>query len=287
MVSAYRPASLEEALGILSRGRATVLAGGTDLMVRYRRSTGCIPCFTLPVLFIGQLEELRAMHVEPGVIRIGAACTFSDLLRWNELPEELREVISGIASPAIRNRATVGGNVCNASPAADTLPYLYAVNAQAVLTGEGKSRLLPVSRLITGPGRTALGEKELLTEIRIPRTRFSTFFYRRVGARRANACSKLSFLGLARVGKGELREARICFGAVAPTVVRSPRTERRLSGLKAPEIGRMIPQIRAAYGRLIRPIDDQRCSAGYRMEISLRLLEYFLGMLADGCGDAG
>jgi xanthine dehydrogenase FAD-binding subunit len=280
MVNVYRPASLVEALGFLRQNRAVPLAGGTDLMVQHRRSSGCTPSFGLPVLFIGHLDELKAMHAEKQTLRIGAACTYSDLLRWSELPDEFRTVISQIASPAIRNRGTVGGNVCNASPAGDTLPYLYALNAQAVVSNAEGNRLVPVSTLITGPGQTALEQGELLTGFLVPRTRFSTFFYKKVGSRRANSCSKLSFLGLARVKGNELRDVRICFGAVAPRVVRSPETEAWLSGRKTQEIDEMVPQIRAAYARLIRPIEDQRCTLRYRKEISLRLLEYFLGTLA-------
>jgi xanthine dehydrogenase FAD-binding subunit len=122
MVNAYRPDSLDEALGFLKQNRAIPLAGGTDLMVQHRRPSGCAPSFELPVLFIGHLEGLKAMQAQKESLRIGAACTFSELLRWNELPEEFRTVISQIASPAIRNRGTVGGNVCNASPPATRSP---------------------------------------------------------------------------------------------------------------------------------------------------------------------
>jgi len=301
MVSAFRPSALGEALSLMGErrgGRRLVpLAGGTDLMVRWKRSGGLAPALPCPVVFVGHLAELGDVRIEDGSrnaggeggagrgarIRIGAACTFSFLLSHPAIPAPFKEIISRIASPAIRNRGTIGGNVCNASPAGDTLPYLYALDADALLQRSGGIRALPVRTLITGAGSTARQEDELLTSLEVPQAPFNVFFYRKVGARRANSCSKLSFLGLARVEGGVVADIRMCFGAVAPTVVRSPEIEESLKGREIREVREGIPRVVRSYEGLLKPIDDRRSVARYRMEISLRLLEHFLGFeLRDG-----
>jgi len=285
MVSAFRPSALGEALALLaeSRGerRAVPLAGGTDLMVKWRRAfgrpAGDEPVFPRPVVFVGHLKELGGVSVEGARIRIGAACTFSSLLAHPAVPAPFKEIVSRIASPAIRNRGTVGGNVCNASPAGDTLPYLYALDAKAVLRRNGGIRELLVRELVTGPGETALTDDELLVSLDVPLAPFNVFFYRKVGARRANSCSKLSFLGLARVEGGAVEDIRVCFGAVAPVVVRSREIEESLRGREVGELREIVPRVVRSYGGLLRPIEDRRSAARYRMEVSLRLLERFLG----------
>jgi CO/xanthine dehydrogenase FAD-binding subunit len=304
MVSAFRPSTLGEALSLLggAKGerRLVPLAGGTDLMVKWRRAwgraAGIEPAFPCPVVFVGHLRELGGVSVEgasrnagkdAGTARgsrmlIGAACTFSFLLAHPAVPAPFKEILSQIASPAIRNRGTIGGNVCNASPAGDAIPYLYALDAAAILRGSGGVRVLPVTALITGPGATARAHDELLVSLEVPLAPFNVFFYRKIGARRSNSCSKLSFLGLARVEGGVVADVRVCFGAVGPTVVRSPEIEESLKGKDVREVFERVPRIARSYGALLKPIEDKRSAASYRMEVSLRLLERFLGFELQG-----
>jgi CO/xanthine dehydrogenase FAD-binding subunit len=300
MVSAFKPSALGEALALLAENRgerrAVPLAGGTDLMVKRGRAPGDASggeaAFSRPVVFVGHLRELDGVSVEDGFpndgsgrrggprgarMLIGAACTFSSLLAHPAVPDPFKEIVSHIASPAVRNRGTVGGNVCNASPAGDTLPYLYALDAKAVLGRSGGTRELPVRELVTGPGETARADDELLLSLDVPLAPFNVFFYRKVGARRANSCSKLSFLGLARVEGGAVEDVRVCFGAVAPVVVRSLEIEESLRGLEVGELPERVPRVVRSYRELLRPVDDRRSAARYRMEVSLRLLERFLG----------
>ena len=279
MVSSFRPRTLQEALEILREHRAIPFAGGTDLMVQHRRGQGLLPSFEHPVLFIGHLPELKEVRSEGGEVRIGSACTYSSLLGDPRVPGSFKQVLNHIASPAIRNRGTISGNIMNASPAGDTLPYLYAFDAVVLIQRCDARRLLRVSDLITGPGQTALEPGELLTEVIVPEVPFNHFYYKKVGTRRANSCSKLSFLGLSLVTDGFVQDVRICFGAVAPTVVRNREIEEELVGKEVREIVEMIPGTRRTYESLIKPIEDQRCTIRYRKEISLRLLEYFLGTM--------
>jgi xanthine dehydrogenase FAD-binding subunit len=144
VVSAYRPASLDEALRIRAEDEAIPFAGGTDLMVKRRRYSGLVPRLDRPALFIAHLPQLRGVSLERAVLTVGAAVTLSEMLSDDRVPGVLREAIGQMASPAIRNVATLGGNVCNASPAGDTLPALYCLNARLVLGSQRGERRVPI-----------------------------------------------------------------------------------------------------------------------------------------------
>lgn len=277
MAEVMTPKTLKEALEYRAQHKAIPFAGGTDLMVKRKSWAGTLPKFDAPVLMIGGLKELKLGALDNGVLRIGAAETLADIAAADVLiPEVLCLAVRQMASPGIRNTGTIGGNICNASPAGDTLPALYALNASITLQSLKGSRELPIMQFIIGPGRTELKEDELLTEIRIPLVRFSNVYYRKVGTRKADALSKLSFAGLANVGEGKIEDVRIAFGAVAPTVVRSVGAEKLLQGVKLEDVPALMPQVIDIYSRFIQPIDDQRSSAAYRKEICARLLEDFL-----------
>jgi len=276
MVTAYRPKGLHEALRIREETGAIPLAGGTDLMVAKRRRAGISPGFNGPVVFIGGIEELRAVCMDRGMLRIGCATTFTNLLKNPAIPEIFKSVFTEIASPAVRNRATIGGNICNASPAGDTLPLLYALDASVVLERVDGKRILSIDEFITGSGDTVLKEKELLTEIRVPLADLNLYFYRKIGTRQGYSCSKVSFLGLARLTDGRLEDVRMALGSVAPTVVRSKEAEKRIKNKNDRELEILVPEIVAIYDKIITPIDDQRSTACYRKNVSLRLVRHFL-----------
>lgn len=278
MVRAYRPPDFESALDIMREIHAIPFAGGTDLMVSHRNLSGLPPRFERPVLFIGHLEEIKKVEVTRDDIVIGACCTLSSLHHNESVPHALKTVIEHIASPSIRNRATIGGNICNASPAGDTLPILYALNAAIVLESKGKKRIIPIEDFVTGPGQITLMEDELVSGIRIPRNedKFDIFFYRKIGTRAGYSCAKLSFTGLARTERGRVKDIRISFGAVAATVIRSREIEENMKDKTGDKIERMLPEITSSYEAMVTPIDDQRSTSYYRKNISFKLLQYFL-----------
>ena len=282
MVKAFRPLSLADALGIAADHAVIPLAGGTDLMVQRRRVAGLTPDFDEPVLFIGHLQELNRISRDASRLTIGACCTYSRLLAHPWVPTALKRVMEEIGSPAIKNRGTLGGNICNASPAGDTLTALYALDAEVILQSRGKGRSLPIEDFILGPGKTVREREELLAAVTIPRNAPSRMVYRKVGTRKANALSKLSFIGLSEISDRRLRDLRIAFGAVAPTVVRSRELEKRIQGYPPGELWGHITSICDLFGSLIRPIDDQRSTEDYRKKASLALLRQYLQGLADG-----
>lgn len=276
MVEALRPAKLKEALQSIENGDKTILAGGTDLMVRKKRWSGVIPNFEKPVVFIGNIAELKELKLQRENIIIGAGCTFTDLIESDIVPEFIKTSALNVASPAIRNIATIGGNICNASPAADILPPFYAAQAILVIESLNSRREIPVENFIKGPGKTDLKPNEILTEIIIPNKVFNRAMYKKVGTRKATALSKLSFTALADIQAGYIKDIRMAFGAVAPTVVKSLELEDSLKGLTKDDAVKMLPEILEGYSKIIRPIDDQRSTAIYRKSVSLNLIEDFI-----------
>jgi CO/xanthine dehydrogenase FAD-binding subunit len=276
MVESFRPGSLEEAVRIRASKKALPFAGGTDLMVRYHYESSAVPDFHAPVLFLGHLKELRSIRRMDRGVSVGAAVTLSEILDSELIPGLLKEAAATIAAPGIRNAATMAGNICNASPAGDTICALYALDAGVKLTSPKAERIVPISRFITGPGKTRLNNDELLTEIIIPDFKESFHYFRKVGTRRANALSKLSIAGTVRISDETVEDIRIAVGAVAPTVVRSMELEKQMTGLKKSVLRERAEDIFSAYGDMIRPIDDQRSTARYRKQVALNLLRYFL-----------
>lgn len=279
MVSAITPQSLTEALSVRMNDTVIPFAGGTDLMVRRRGWAGTLPTFEYPVLFLGGLEELKRIHLQKDFLEIGAAASLRSILEHQATPKILKEAIARMASPAIRNSGTLGGNICNASPAADTVPPLLALDASVTLQSLSGIREIPLAEFIIAPGQTSLKHDELLVAVHLPIADYNMTHYRKVGTRKADALSKVSFAGLARIRGGMVEDLRIAIGAVTPRVVRNTEAERRMTGIDLNEIPSMVEDIKAIYDRDIWPIDDQRSSAVYRRKVSLRLVEDFLAAI--------
>jgi CO/xanthine dehydrogenase FAD-binding subunit len=253
-----------------------ILAGGTDFMVRNRRGAGLPVSADKPVLLIGHLSELKEIFYDDNKIEIGAAASYSRILDAENIPEILRTAIMEIASPAIRNVGTIGGNICNASPAGDTLPPLYVLDGRVRLASENSVRQLPLEEFITGPGKTNLKEEELLVSVSIEVPVFTRSVFKKIGTRKANALAKASFCGMASVEGGKIEFIRMSFGAVAPTVIRRREIEKELSGLSRAEMAERIEEVLEKYAFHINPIDDQRSTAVYRKGIMLNLVRKFL-----------
>lgn len=282
MIEFHRPATLQEALEVRAATAARPLAGGTDLLVRYRNWAGTLPRLDGVVLSIGHLPELRSIEVEgngsAGGIRIAAGVTYTELLDHPATPELLRRSIEELAAPGLRNVATLAGNICNASPAADAACALYALDAEVELARPDGGRRLPIETFITGPGQTLLAADELLVAVYLPpsATVGGVEYYQKVGTRKANALSKLSICARARISNGRFAGVAIALGAVAPTIIRSRDIERTLLAMTPKEAAARGAEIAAGYQELIRPIDDQRSTAAYRRHTAVALVERFL-----------
>ncbi len=280
MVKAYHPETLSAALEILTEKPCTIMAGGTDLMVQKARGFAIQPEFTQPLLFINHLEELQRITIEDGEIHIGACVILTDMLFSHLIADTFKEVIVQMASPPTRNLATIGGNLCNASPAGDTLPYLYAVDAKVELQKAESSRIVSIDEFITAPKTTVLTVDELLTSIIIPNKEFDVNVYRKLGQRKGMSLTKAAFHGLANIDDNKVTDIRMALGSVAPTVVRSAKIEQQIVGSAINDMGQIVPNILSQYEKLIKPIDDARSTAKYRKEVSLRMIEDFLRSFA-------
>ncbi|MCE5219890.1 MAG: FAD binding domain-containing protein [Clostridium sp.] len=276
MVDGYLPKDFGDALKMLNEKDVIIYAGGTDLMVRNKNAASLLPKFNNDLLYIGNLKELKEIKESADNLEIGAASTLSALLRAKEIPEVLKEAIRQIASPAIRNIGTIGGNICNASPAGDTLPILYALDARLKLTSEKSFREVYIKEFILGPRKTLIEKYEILESIIIPKVQFNKVYYEKIRARKASAISKLSFVGLAEVKDETIKDIRIAIGSVAPKIVRIKDAENILIGSNLNDVENQIEEVKKIYSNEIVPIDDQRSTAVYRKTVALRLIQYFL-----------
>ncbi|MGF1763206.1 FAD binding domain-containing protein [Aliivibrio kagoshimensis] len=287
MTVSYRPESLEVVLDKLAQAKHTLFAGGSDLMVQHSARPGIPPEYNENVIFldaITSLKEIKAITVKGDrYISIGAGAKLHQIESDPLVPEILQQSVGSIAAPALRNRATLAGNICNASPAADSLPALYVLEALVILASVDGERTVAISDFITAPGKTIIAENELLIAVLIPNVEWPISFYHKVGTRAANALTKLSVVGVAKVVDDVMVDWRIAFGAVGPTVIRSTEIEKLLCQQPPTALiqERLVNKVVNAYGDIIKPIDDQRSTASYRHGVSLALLKRWLNQLAD------
>jgi CO/xanthine dehydrogenase FAD-binding subunit len=268
-------ASLKDALDLLATdpGAWTPFAGGTDLMVLLE--AGRLP--QRRFLDLWRVPELHGITHTPDEVVIGALATYTDLLRDPVITSEfplVAEAARVTGATAIQNRGTVGGNIANASPAADLPPALLVYDAWIELVSTSGSRRVPYREFHTGYKAMDLAPAELIRGVSLPRGELYTRqTYRKVGTRRAQAISKLCFAaGL--VADDRIREVRIALGSVAPTVVRARHAEEVLRGRSLD--AHVIAEARAALSHDIAPIDDVRSTADYRLKVAGNLLEEFL-----------
>ena len=270
------PASLADALALLKNepGVWKPFAGGTDLMVLLE--AGKLPHRNY--INIWGLDELRGIEANEGHVTLGALTTYTDVqanpILRSEFPM-LCQAASETGGLAIQNRGTLGGNIINASPAADSPPALLAYDAEIELVSTNGSRWVPYHGFHTGYKQMHLGADELLARIRLPRnTGGVTHYYRKVGTRKAQAISKVCLAATGRMNDGQISATRIALGSVAPIVVRCVQTETALRGRK-PDAGTIVAAC-DVLSREISPIDDIRSTADYRLQVTKNLLTDFL-----------
>jgi CO/xanthine dehydrogenase FAD-binding subunit len=273
------PGTLSAVLSLLAEepGGWMPIAGGTDLMVQY--SAGRLRSRKL--VSIWNLPELRRIEVTPGEIRIGAGCTYTDLRQHEIVDREFALLASaarwtgGIAN---QNRGTLGGNIVNGSPAADSLPALLVYEAELILVSAKGQRRVAYRGFHTDYRKTRLAPDELVQCVCLAR-RFSEYYAhaRKVGARNAQAISKVCLAALGRLANGVIDDVRLAMGSVAPVPVRLTETERIVKGNRIePALVQLASKTAAAE---IRPIDDIRSSARYRAAVAGNLVAEFLERL--------
>ena len=276
------PGTLHGVVSLLAEepGKWLPIAGGTDLMVLY--AAGKLPARKL--VSIWNIRELRGVEVLPGEARIGAGCTYTELREHQVIAREfplLARAASWTGGIANQNRGTIGGNIVNASPAADSLPALLVYEAELILVSIRGERRVPYLGFHTGYKSTKLATDELVRAICL-RRQFSEYLHhaRKVGARKAQAIAKICVAALGRLTEGRVDDVRIALGSVAPVPLRLLETERAVKGKSIDSS--LLALARKTAASEIRPIDDIRSTARYRSGVASNLVEEFLRRLSTG-----
>jgi CO/xanthine dehydrogenase FAD-binding subunit len=252
------------------RPHAMIYNGGTDVLTAQRGQS------EFPGLIcLERVAELLGVTQKGDGIGLGAGCTHSRLLAEplvrDKLPV-LARALSVLGSPPIRNMGTIGGNICTASPAGDTLPPLYALGARLELVSEKGIRHVPLTEYITGPGATTLEPGEILKTVWVKEPKgYNLQYYEKVGQRNAMAISLVSLAAMLNLdSQGIIRAARLTWGSVGPTIQTAPAAEEALVGHRLDR--KMLDEAAFLVSSAIKPITDPRASAEYRRMVASRLL---------------
>lgn len=282
MVEKYLPASLEEALKILSKHDCYIFAGGSDLMVMKKNTAGLLPKFDKDVLYLAGVDELRGIYKDELGVHIKAMTTLSEVEHSDLVPSLLRQAVSEVASNNIRHFATLVGNIANASPAGDTTVVDVLLDAKIKLESVEGSRLVDAEKFVLGVRKIDRKPNELITEIIFPEISYSGDMWYKVGSRKAESISKVSVAGYYEITGKTLTKFALAFGSVSIKVVRSHEFENAVIGLSLDELRAKKNEVIENYSKIVTPIDDQRSNKEYRHQVSMNIVEEFLNKILKG-----
>lgn len=278
----FTPSKLSDALQLMEQyhDRVHIIAGGTDLVLDFlSKKNSSVEA----LIDISSIPKLKNITLEKGVVSIGAAVTFSEIINSDVLKSHAAVLVDAarqIAGPQIRNIATIGGNVVNASPAADTIPALLVLGSMVSITSNKREfREVPLSEFLLGNRKVALQTGEIVTGFHFPLPDQTTrFYFRKVQPRRSMAIAILNLAILLKVEVNRIVDVRIAIGAAAPTAVRLRTVEKELINL--PVKFAANPKLYTGVNQDIAPISDFRASRKYRLCVAQNLLhEAIVGLL--------
>lgn len=281
------PGSLPEAIALMKQhgGAAQLLSGGTDLLPRMRKRK----CAPRVIVDLNGIPELSYIEMRGNDLHIGAGTRLTELHESRIVKEQagaLAAALRVMASPGIRNRATIGGNLCNGSKCADTPPPLMVLDASVRLRGADGERIVPLSEFfiqrakpVPGCGKTAIRADEIMTEVIIP-CRQGSSTYLKLGRRKGSSISIASVAAYAAITNGKFEDVRVAVSAVASAPVRGRKVEAALKGM--PVSAKIIERASALIMEEIDPISDVRGSAAYRKEMASVLTRRALTKIAMG-----
>ena len=276
MVKHYIPQTLKEAIKILNNHECYIMAGGTDLMVIKHRRSGLLPNFDKSVCYISNIKELQYIHEDELGLHIGAGTKLVDIENNILVPDLLKQIIHELASPNIRNMATLAGNIANASPAGDSIVGLFLLNAKIVLVGADEIRYLPIEEFVLGVRKINRKSNELIKEIFIPHNDDLNTYWKKVGSRAAESISKVMFAGGYQVENGKVVDLRMAIGSVSITAVRSRTVEHKYIGMTVEELHNNVDNIVKDMSQFITPITDQRSTKAYRFKVATNIIKDFI-----------
>lgn len=279
-VKCFIPQTLDEALEIRKTYHSIPLAGGSDLMVAGNRGAGITPAFKGDsVMLIGNLKELKGIKENAdGSVEIGACTTSAEIAASPIVHPLLKDAASRMGAIALRNSATIGGNIGNASPKGDMPQPLILLDAEVVLQSKDGERRMLVDEYIIATKKTAIHDDELITKVIIPKHDFTHIFFRKIGMRRANAISKLTLSSAATIKDGVVVDFRASSGAAGPKVARCRKAEEILIGKKVEELADVKESFLDAWNDVIAP----HAMPEYRRNTTRRMLSYFIDALIAG-----
>jgi CO/xanthine dehydrogenase FAD-binding subunit len=268
MVKSYNPQTLKEALEICNNYSVTPYAGGTDLMVHPNENS--------TYLFLNNISEIKNIVEDDSYIRIGAGCTFTEILKSPLSPAILKDAIHLLAAPAIRNFGTVGGNICNGSAKADSAIVFFALDAKLRIASATDERMVPIADFYLGKNKTVIMENELLIEILINKSGYPNYYYKKVGARDALAISRIAFAATISIDSSNtIQNLCTAFGAISNVIISEKQIDGILIGKTLAEAKKLKPVYIDAYDKAILPIKG-RVSVEYRKSVCMNLLRDFL-----------
>ena len=273
----HRSESLRDALRLLGElYDPKLLAGGTDLIPLLREGA----CSSRDIVDIGSLAELRFIHDIDGRIHVGAGTRLQEIADSELIADKapmLQKASLSVGSPQISNLGTIGGNLCNASPAADTAPALLALDATISVQTASSRRDMQLTGLFKGPKTNSLAPDEMLTEISFRTPPFGAGMdFQKLGRRNTFTISIVNAAAYLELENGVIEEARLSLGAVAPTPIRLELCERQLEGKSPSQL--VFEDVAASCRVLASPVDDHRASADYRREMSGVLIKRALAI---------
>ena len=267
-----RPRTIAECVALLDRHPdATLIAGGTDLVVESNLRARRWP----HLVSVEAVDELRAFDDSPSHVRLGAAMPLTDIgRRWTTAPPAVGEWLTRFASPLIRNRATLGGNLATASPIGDSAPLLLALNAHLEIAGPVGRRTVPLAAFFLDYRRTVLRRGEMLVAVEIPKPLPAFVRFYKVAKRRADDISTVAAgMSIDHDNSGRIIRARLAFGGVAATPLGLTEQDLGLEGSLWDN--RAVERIQSVIRATLHPLTDHRGSAEYRLQVAQRLVEKF------------
>jgi len=264
----FAPKSIEEAISLLSEygEKSKIISGGTDLLIQMKNKV-VLPDF---LVSIGDIRDLDYINYdEINGLRVGALTTIGSIEKSSLIHSKfniLAQAAGTLGTPVIRHQATIGGNLCNAAPSADTAPALMVLGARVKIAGVDGEKIISIEDFFTGPGQTVIKHGQILTEIQIPNLpRHGGAAYVKQTRRQGADLAVVGAAALAMMEGDVLRDIKIALGAVAPTPIRAKKAEETLKGKKLDD--RLLEESGQAASGESKPIDDTRGSADYRRKL--------------------
>ena len=282
MVNKYIPTSIAEALDILSKHDCYILAGGSDLMVVKKNVAGYLPKFDKDVLYVSHIEEMKGIYKDEQGVHIKAGTTMDDVEHSSVVPSLLKKAISEVASTNIRHFATLVGNIANTSPAGDTIVVNVILDAILKLESVDGVRYVKAEDFVQGVRRIDRKPNELITEIIFPEVYYDEEMWFKVGSRKADSISKVMVAGIYKISGKSVENFALVYGSVAIKPVRSHELEEEIKGMSLDDLKNNKERIVEEYAKLIKPIDDQRSTAEYRLTVAKNITRKFIDQIVEG-----